>query len=78
MKLLDIIKDGTLVDNQPYSINQGILTNGRLGGNITLKTKSERQRIGIWRFLNSVSRDVDKALNDSITCLLYTSPSPRD
>jgi len=68
--LFDIIKDGTLVDNQSYSINQGTLTNGwRLREPITLNAKSKGQRTkphndesAIWRFLNSVSRDVEETL----------------
>ncbi len=73
MWLFDVIKNGTLVDNQSYLVNQGILTNRRLGQSITLCTKSKRQwtyshndESAIWLFLNSVSRDVEKTLNDNI------------
>lgn len=73
MWLFDIIKNGTLVDNQSYLVNQGILTNRRLGESITLSTKSKRQWTYIWHFLNSVSRDVEKTLNDNIadTLILF-------
>ena len=73
MWLFDIIKKGTLVDNQSYLVNQGILTNRRLGESIALSTKSKGQwtypynnESEIWHFLNSVSRDVEKTLNDNI------------
>jgi 5-methylcytosine-specific restriction endonuclease McrBC regulatory subunit McrC len=71
--LFDIIKDGTLVDNESFLVNQGILTSRRLGDPITLSTKSKGQwtdrrnnESAIWNFLNSVSRDVEKRLNDNI------------
>jgi 5-methylcytosine-specific restriction enzyme subunit McrC len=70
--LFDIIKNGTLVDNRSYLVNQGILTNRRLGESITLLTKLKGQKASphndesaIWLFLNSVSRDVEKALHDN-------------
>lgn len=73
MWLFDIIKKGTLVDNQTYSVNDGLLTNRRLSKPITLSTKSKGQwtcsyndEPVIWEFLNSVSRDVDKMLSDNI------------
>ncbi len=75
MWLSSIIKNGTLVDNQSYSVNQGVLTNRRLSAPVTLSAKSKGQRIknhpwrdddAIWHFLNSVSRDVEKKLNDNI------------
>lgn len=73
MGLFDIIKDLTLVDNQSYSVNEGVLTNSRLSDPVTLSTKAKGQRIrphndklAIWHFLNSVSRDIEKALNDNI------------
>ena len=62
-----------MVDNQSYLVNQGILTNRRLGESIALSTKSKGQwtyphndESAIWHFLNSVSRDVEKTLNDNI------------
>ncbi|HCH1046001.1 TPA: restriction endonuclease [Vibrio parahaemolyticus] len=74
MWLFDIIKNGTLVDNQSYFVSEGILTNRRLGKSITLSAKSKGQwtyphndESAIWHFLNSVSRDVEKTLNDNIS-----------
>jgi len=71
--LFNIIKNGTLVDNQSYLVNQGILTNRRLRDSVTLRTKSKGQwtypyndEPAIWHFLNSVSRDIEKTLNDNI------------
>ncbi|TFT51533.1 restriction endonuclease, partial [Proteus mirabilis] len=43
MWLFDIIKNGTLVDNQSYFVSEGILKNRRLGKSITLRTKSKGQ-----------------------------------
>jgi 5-methylcytosine-specific restriction enzyme subunit McrC len=70
--LFDIIKNGTMVDNQSYFVSEGILTNRRLGKSITLSAKSNGQwtyphndESAIWHFLNSVSRDVEKTLNDN-------------
>lgn len=72
MLLFDIIKNGTLVDNQSYQVNQGVLTNRRLADPIQLDAKSKGQwtyanndETAIWHFLNSVSRDVEKTLNDN-------------
>ena len=72
MWLFDVIKNGTLVDNRSYFVNQGILTNGRLDETITLCTKSKGKRTrpyndeaSIWGFLNSVSRDVKKRLKEN-------------
>ena len=73
MWLSDIIKNGTLVDNQSYFVNQGILNNRHLEKSITLSNNSHRQRTyphndesAIWHFLNSVSRDIEKTLTDNI------------
>lgn len=73
MWLYDIIKDGTLADNQSYTIDGGNLTNGRLKEPISLESRKERQRKypynkedAIWCFLNWVSRDVEKTLKDNI------------
>jgi hypothetical protein len=44
MWLFDIIKDGTLVDNRSYFVNNGILTNKSQGESISLKTKTKGQR----------------------------------
>ncbi|MFC6637392.1 restriction endonuclease [Sulfitobacter sp. JBTF-M27] len=72
MWLFDIIKNGTLVDNQSYLVHQGILTNMRLGESISLNTKSKGQwnnlnndESALWIFLNSVSREVEKTLNEN-------------
>ena len=43
MWLFDIIKDGTLVDNRSYFVNNGIFTNKSLGESISLKTKTKGQ-----------------------------------
>ncbi len=74
MWLFDIIKDGTLVDNQSYLVNQGVLSNRILVEPIQLHSREYRQRekvwnneSAIWHFLNSVSRDVEKTLNDNIS-----------
>ena len=73
MWLFEIIKNGTLVDNQSYCVNDGIMTNRRLSGPITLNTKSKCQDSAVWHFLNSVSRDVKRSLNDncSNTLILF-------
>lgn len=73
MWLFDIIKDGTLVDNQSYLVNNGKLTNHRLLEPIQLLSRESQQKKtvtnndkAIWLFLYSVSRDVEKKLNDNI------------
>lgn len=73
MWLFEIIKNGTLVDNQSYLINEGLLTNQRFPEPIQLLARKYRQREkvwnnepAIWHFLNSVSRDVEKMLEDNI------------
>ncbi|MGZ8945445.1 MAG: 5-methylcytosine restriction system specificity protein McrC [Methylococcaceae bacterium] len=72
MWLFDVIKNGTLVDNQCYQVNQGVLTNRRLSNSIQLNSKSKGQwtyakndENAIWHFLNSVSRDIEKTLNNN-------------
>jgi hypothetical protein len=78
--LFDIIKNGTLVDNQSYWVNQGIFANRRLCESFALSSKSKGQwtypynnESAIWHFLNSVSRDIEKTLNDNIadTLILF-------
>jgi 5-methylcytosine-specific restriction enzyme subunit McrC len=71
--LFDIMKGGKLVDNQTYSVNDGVLTNRRLVEPILLFSKESGQwnkvwnnEDAIWRFLTSVSRDVEKILKDNI------------
>ena len=73
MWLFEIIKNGTLVDNQTYSVNQGILTNRRLSEPVVLSTRLKGQRykphndeFAIWDFLISASCDVEKKLNEKI------------
>lgn len=73
MWLFNIIKDGTLVDNQSYFVSEGVLTNQRFLEPIQLFSREYRQRekawnneSDLWHFLNSISRDVDKALSDNI------------
>jgi 5-methylcytosine-specific restriction enzyme subunit McrC len=64
--LFDIIQDGTLVDNQSYFVNQAILTNSRLGRvNLEFKQKGKYGDLNIWNFINSVSSQVEKKLNDN-------------
>lgn len=72
MWLYDIIKNGALIDNQSYLVNDGILINRHLG-KVTLNSKLKRQwdrpynnESAIWHFLNSVSREVEKTLNENI------------
>ncbi|MCY4338636.1 MAG: restriction endonuclease [Gammaproteobacteria bacterium] len=67
--LYNIIKDGTLVDNQWYTVDEGKLNNRHLKEPISLATKKERQwsypfnnEADIWCFLNRVFRDVEKEL----------------
>ncbi|MDE2738568.1 MAG: hypothetical protein OXH47_03500 [Paracoccaceae bacterium] len=74
MWLFDIIKNGDLVDNQNYVVNQGEFTNNRWSKPVTLFTKSKRKRNNpynneeaIWNFLNSVSRDVESKLKNKIS-----------
>lgn len=73
MWLFDIIKNGTLVDNQSYLVNDGVLTNHRFSQPIQLYSREYRQRENVcnnesalWRFLNWASRDVEKMLNNNI------------
>lgn len=73
MWLFNIIKNGTLLDNQSYLVDHGILTNRHLREPIILSAKSKGQwtypnndESAIWHFLNSVSRDVKRSLNDNI------------
>lgn len=60
-----------MVDNQSYLAEQGTLTNRRLDAPISLCTRSKgkwaspnNDESSIWSFLNSVSRDVKKALSN--------------
>ena len=76
MWLFDLIKNGTLVDNQCYQVNQGVVTNRHLDP-IQLKTKSKGQwkypynnEEAIWCFLNFVSRDIKKTLSNNSAGIL--------
>lgn len=60
------------MDNQSYLVDQGVLTNRRLEEQIELNSREYRQRektwnneSAIWNFLNSVSRDVERKLNNN-------------
>lgn len=72
--LFDIIKNGTLVDNQFYSVNQGVLTNKRLSEPLSLNSRAKGQweypynkESAIWHFLTTVSHDVEKTLGENKT-----------
>ena len=69
MWLFDVIKNGTLVDNQIYTVRDGVLHNRRLDASIKLKKRANGQWINpqnddqkVWQFINSVSTDVNDAL----------------
>ena len=62
-----------LLDNQSYVFDGSIVKNGRLpSGTVVFdeapgrRTRPEHFENEIWHFLNSVSRDVEKTLNDNI------------
>lgn len=67
--LYDILWDNTIVDNQIYSADKGVLFNRRFEEPIRLKQRhgSQHKKFWnkesvIWNFLNSVNRNVSKAL----------------
>lgn len=69
MWLFDVIKNGTLVDNQIYTVRDGVLHNRRLDASIKLNKRANGQWINpqnddqkVWQFINSVSTDVNDAL----------------
>lgn len=69
MWLFDVVKNGTLVDNQIYTVQDGILHNRRLKTPIKLNKRANGQRYyphnddqAVWQFINSVSADVNDAL----------------
>jgi hypothetical protein len=71
--LFNILKDGTLVDNQSYSVNKGVLVNRRLRTPIVLNARDGggwkypyNDEFSIWHFLNSVSREIEKKLAENI------------
>lgn len=67
-RLFDILKNGTLVDNQSYLIREGILNNRRIDPvQLLFREGSQHRRVWnneyeIWNFLYSVSRDIEKEL----------------
>ena len=70
MRLFDVIKNGTLVDNRSYLVNDGELTDSRrLDESITLCTESKgesyKKECDVWHFLDSVSRDVETKLKEN-------------
>jgi len=78
VRLFDVIKNGTLVDNQHYSVEKGVLTNVRLDKPITLSTRAKGQHTkpfnnesAIWEFLDWVSQDVERALKDTDARVLF-------
>lgn len=75
--LYNIIKNGTLVDNQSYVVQQGVFSNCRIGVPFTLKSRGRKERNwpwndeeGIWFFLNDVSREITKKIRDKENCLI--------
>ena len=75
--LYNIIKNGTLVDNQSYVIEQGVVSNCRIGEPLILKSRGWKERKGpwndedgIWFFLNDVSREIAKKIRDKENCLI--------
>lgn len=69
MWLFDVIKNGTLVDNQTYTVQDGILHNRRLDVPIKLNKRTNGQRYyphnddqAVWAFINRVSTDINDVL----------------
>lgn len=65
--LFNILKNNTLVDNQIYQTDDGILKNYRLAESITLKRREHGQRYynsnnepAIWKFLNETNREIQQ------------------
>lgn len=80
MWLFDVIKNGTLVDNQIYTVQDGIFHNRRLSAPIKLNKRANRQwdysynnDLAIWQFINKVSTDVNNALmeHDADALILF-------
>ena len=76
--LFNIIKNGTLVDNQLYSVDNGVLTNNRLQESIDLQSREKNQRkncvnneFNIWCFLNSISYDVANRIKNEKEIVLF-------
>lgn len=71
MWLFDVIKSGTLVDNQTYTVQDGILHNQRLDAPIKLTKRAYRQHgyhynndQAVWQFINQISTDVSDLLKE--------------
>lgn len=69
--LFDVIKSGTLVDNQTYTVQDGILHNQRLDAPIKLTKRAYRQHSypynndhAVWQFINQISTDVSDFLKE--------------
>ena len=69
MWLFDVIKNGTLVDNQTYMVQDGVLHNRRLDAPINLNKRANGQWSypynndqAIWRFINEIPTNVNEAL----------------
>lgn len=69
MWLFDVIKNGTLVDNQTYTVQDGILHNRRLDAPIKLNKRANGQWSypynndqAVWEFINKISTDVNDCL----------------
>lgn len=56
--LCDLIKEGTLVDNQTYYVSNGILSNPRLQNPIELSIGNSKFEQKIWHFITAISRDL--------------------
>ena len=78
--LFDIVKNGTLVDNQFYLVDNSVLKNNRLRESIVLQSRAEGQRhkswndeLKIWHFLNSISRDVANRIKNEKEIILFNN-----
>ena len=67
--LYDILKDNTLVDNQNYQVNDGVLNNNRLKEPLILNRIQQGQHkkhfnneVDIWNFLNVSNREIKELL----------------
>ena len=65
--LFNILKNNTLVDNQIYQTDDGILSNCRFNESIILErkgsgrhTKPWNDENKIWKFLNETNRDIQR------------------
>ena len=76
--LFNILKNNTLVDNQTYRVDDGIMSNYRLSEPIVLKRRESGQwnydynnEDAIWQFLNTSNREVQNLfLNDKNKALV--------